>query len=91
MRVTARQRRGPKRRAAYTVPKCRHGADLLVLANRIRSAVVLVDHSAEDLPALQQRIQRDDGRLAMIGWPLLAGLVRPVPVIVPHVGLEHRP
>src|SRR5690242_7173216 len=27
----------------------------------------------------------------MIGWPLLARLMRTVPVIVPHVGPQHRP
>jgi hypothetical protein len=33
--------------------------------------VVLVDHAAEDLPALHRRVQQYDGRLVMIGWPLL--------------------
>jgi hypothetical protein len=76
---------------ACTAPKCRHGADLRVLAIRLRSAVVLVDHSAEDLPALHKPVQRHDGRLVMIGWPLLPGLVRPVPVIVPSISRQHRP
>jgi hypothetical protein len=56
-----------------------------------RGAVILVDHSAEDLPALYQRVQRNDGRLVMIGWPLLTGLMRPMLVIVPNIGLRHRP
>jgi thioredoxin reductase len=41
-----------KRVAACTAPKCRHDAELRVLAVRLRGAVVLVDHAAEDLPAL---------------------------------------
>jgi hypothetical protein len=48
------------------------------LARRLSGAVVLVDHSAEDLPALHRRIQRHDDRLVMIGWQLLPGLMRPV-------------
>jgi hypothetical protein len=57
----------------------------------LRGAVVLVDHAAEDLPALHRRVRRNCGWLVVIGWPLLPGLVRPMPVIVPNVGLEHRP
>jgi hypothetical protein len=52
--------------------------------------VVLVDH-AEHLPALHRRVQRYDGRLVMIGWLLVPGLVRPVPVVVPGVGPQHCP
>jgi len=43
--------------------------------------VVLVDHAAEYLPALHRRVQRYDDQLVMIGGPLIAGLVRTVPVI----------
>jgi hypothetical protein len=43
--------------------------------SHLRGAVVLVDHATEDLPALHRRVQRNDGRLVMIGWPLLPGLV----------------
>jgi hypothetical protein len=42
--------------------------------------VVLVDHAAEHLPALHRRVMRYDDRVVMIGWPLLPGLVRPVPL-----------
>jgi hypothetical protein len=45
--------------------------------------VVFVDHAAEQLPALHQRVQRHEDLLVMIGWPLIAGLVGPVPVGVP--------
>jgi hypothetical protein len=43
--------------------------------SHLRGAVVLVDHATEDLPVLHRRVQRNDGRLVMIGWPLLPGLV----------------
>jgi hypothetical protein len=39
--------------------------------------VVLIDHAAEDLPALHRSAYRHDDRPVMIGWPLLPGLVRP--------------
>ena len=48
-------------------PKCRSSSDLQVLASRLRSAAVLVDHSAEDLPALHQCVQRNDGRPGRFG------------------------
>lgn len=54
-------------------------------------SVVLVDHAAEHLAALHRRVQWHDGRLVMIGWPLMPGLVRTVPVIVPGVDSQHRP
>src|SRR5581483_104121 len=41
--------------AGCTVPKCRDGSDLRVSVTRLRGPVVLVDHAAEDLPALQRR------------------------------------
>jgi len=59
--------------------------------SRLRGPAVLVDHAAEYLPALHRRVQRRDGRLVMIGWPLIPGLVRPVPVIVPGVGPQYHP
>jgi hypothetical protein len=42
--------------------------------------VILVDHAAEYLPALHRCVQGYDDRLVMIGWPLVPGLVGPVPV-----------
>jgi hypothetical protein len=62
---------------ACTAPKCHNSSDLVFWASRSRGAVVLVDHAADYLPALHERVQRNDGRLGMIGWPLLPGLVRP--------------
>jgi hypothetical protein len=54
--------------------------------------VVLVDHAAEDLAALHRRVQRYDDRLVMIGWSLLPGLVRPVPVVAaPRGAVLYRP
>ena len=58
--------------------------------SRLRGPVVLIDHAAEYLPALHRRGKRHDDRLVMIGWPLLPGLVRTVPVIVPGVGPQYR-
>ena len=53
--------------------------------------VVLVDLAAEDLPALDRRVQRHDGRLVMIGdrccrdwWP--AGSARRAPGGIPTPG-----
>jgi hypothetical protein len=51
--------------------------------------VVLVDHAAEHAPTPHRRGQRHDDHLAMIGWPLLPGLRRPVPVIAPGAGPQH--
>ena len=53
--------------------------------------MVLVDHAADDLPAMHRRVQHHDDLLVMIGCSLLPGLVRAVPVIVPGVGPENRP
>jgi len=43
--------------------------------------VVLVDQAAEHLPALHRYGQSHDNRFVMIRWPLLPGLVRPVPIV----------
>jgi hypothetical protein len=53
--------------------------------------VVLVDQAAEYLPALHRHVHRYDDRFVMIGWPLLPGLMRPMSVIVPGAGPQHRP
>ncbi len=52
---------------------------------------VLVDHAAEDFAALYRRVQPYGDRSVMVGWPLLAGLVRTMPVVVAGVGSKHRP
>jgi hypothetical protein len=55
-------------------------------------SVVLVDDAAEDLAALYRRVQAHDGHLVMVGWPLLAGLVRTVPVVAaPRGAVLYRP
>src|SRR5262249_17303624 len=56
-----------------------------------RSSVVFVDHAAEQLPALYRRLERHDGGLVVIGWPLVPRLVWPVPVVMPGVGPQHSP
>jgi hypothetical protein len=53
--------------------------------------MVFVDHAATDLPALHRRGQWHDHRPVMIGWPLVPGLVQPVPVVVPGAAPQHRP
>src|SRR6266516_402640 len=59
--------------------------------SRSRGPVVLVDHAAEHLAALHRRVKRHDGRLIAVGWPLMPGLVRPVPVVMPGIGPQHGP
>ena len=44
--------------------------------------MVLVDHAAEHPPAQYWRVQRHDDAFVVLGWPLLPGLMRPVPVRV---------
>ena len=73
------------RRDAFDQPlyrsKCRDRSDLRVSVSRLRGAVVLVDHAAKHLAALHRRVKRYDDRLVLARWPLLPGLMRPVPVI----------
>jgi hypothetical protein len=65
-------------------------SDLWVRRLGLCGLVVLVDHTAEHLPAPHRPVQRHDDPLVMIGWPLLPGLVQTVAVIVPHIGPEYR-
>ena len=51
--------------------------------------MVLVDHAAEDFPALHRRGKRHGDWLVVIGWPLLPGLVR-LPIMERLLGPEHR-
>jgi len=51
-----------------TAPKCRDWPDLRVSVTRLRGSVVLVDHAAEYLPALDQCVKWHHGRLVMKGW-----------------------
>jgi hypothetical protein len=57
---------------------------------RLGSLVVLADHAAEDLPLPDWEVQRDGGLGFLVGRSLLAGLVRPVPVVVAGVLAEDR-
>ena len=65
--------------------------DLRVSVTGSHGPVVLVDHTAECLLAPNRRGERRDDSLVMVGWPLLPGLVRTVPVLLPHVGPQHCP
>jgi hypothetical protein len=47
---------------------------------RLCSLVVLADQAVEQLSLWDRQVQREGGLGALIGYPLLAGLVRPVPV-----------
>jgi hypothetical protein len=59
--------------------------------SRLCGPTVLIDHAAEYLAALNRHVQRYDDQLVMIGWPLIPGLVRTVPVMVAGVGPQDRP
>jgi hypothetical protein len=52
--------------------------------------MVLVDRSAEHLSALNPAFQRHHNVLVLIGWALLAGLVRVVRVVMLGVLLQDR-
>ena len=45
---------------------------------QLRRPVVLVDQAAEDLAPLDRQVQRRAGLVVVVGWSLLAGLVRAV-------------
>src|SRR5206468_5025991 len=53
--------------------------------SRLRGSVVLVDHAPKYFAALDRCAGRHDDRFAVVGWPLAAGLVRAVAVVVPGV------
>ena len=42
-----------------------------------RGSAVLVDHAAEYFAALHRCAERHEDRLVVVGWSLMAGLVRP--------------
>jgi hypothetical protein len=66
--------------------------DLRASVTRLRGPVIVVDHAAKHLTALHRRGQRHDDRLVKVGWLLLPGLVRPVPVIAaPRGAVLYRP
>jgi hypothetical protein len=53
-------------------------------------SLVFVDEAAEDLPSPSWQVQRRTGLVVLIGRSLLAGLVRPVPVVMVGVLAENR-
>jgi hypothetical protein len=57
---------------------------------RLGSLVVLADHAAEYLPLPDWQVQRGGGLGFLVGPPLMAGLVRPVPVVMVGVLAEDR-
>jgi len=50
--------------------------------HQLRRLVVLVDHATEHLPPLDRQVQRRARWALVVGWSLLAGLVRAVPVVM---------
>jgi hypothetical protein len=44
---------------------------------KLRCTVVLVDHAAEHLPPLYRQVHWRAVLVVVVGWSLLAGLVRP--------------
>src|ERR1039457_3839564 len=58
---------------------------------RLGNLVVLVDHAAEHLPLLDRQVQRTADLVIPVGWSLLAGLVRAVPVVMARLLAQHRP
>ncbi len=52
--------------------------------------VVLVDQPAEHLPPLDRPVLRYAGLVVLVGWSLLAGLVRAVPVVMAGILAQHR-
>ena len=55
-----------------------------------RSPVVLGDHAAEHFASLDRQVQRNVGLVVVIGWSLLAGLVRAVAVVMGDVDVQDR-
>src|ERR1019366_8201240 len=58
---------------------------------KLRCPVVLVDHAAEHCPPLNRQVQRRAVLVVLIGRSLLAGLVRPVPVVMAGVFAQDGP
>jgi hypothetical protein len=56
--------------------------------DQLRRLVVLVDNAVEHLAPLDWQVQRRAGLAVLVGRPLLAGLVRAVPVVVAGVLAE---
>lgn len=52
--------------------------------------MVLVDHAAETLSALDGSVHRDDAGWIVVGWQLLPALMRAVIIEVVHVLADHR-
>src|SRR5205823_13984714 len=59
--------------------------------DRLRRPVVLVDHASEHLAPLNRQVQPGAGLAVVVGWSLLAGLVRAVPVVMGGVPAQDGP
>ena len=57
---------------------------------QLRGLVVLVDHAAEHFAALDRQVKRRAGLAVVVGWSLLVGLVRAVPVVMGGVLAQDR-
>jgi hypothetical protein len=57
---------------------------------QLRRPVVLVDHATEDFASLDRQLQRRAGLVIVVGWSLLAGLVRAVAVVMAGVLAQNR-
>jgi hypothetical protein len=55
------------------------------LYDQLRCLVVLVDHATEHFASLDWQVQRWADLAVLVGWSLLAGLVRAVPVVMAGV------
>jgi len=60
------------------------------LLDPLRGLVVLVDHPAEYLPPLDRQVQRNADLVVLVGWSLLTGLMRAVPVEMAGVLVQDR-
>ena len=58
---------------------------------RRRCARRPADHAAEHLPSLKRQVQRNADLAVLVGWSLLEGLMRVVPVVMAGVLAEDRP
>ena len=85
---------GGEAAATCRYPGCCTASKLIALCptwgsyDQLRRLVVLVDNAVEHHAPLDRQVQRRAGLAVLVGRPLLAGLVRAVPVVVAGVLAE---